>query len=214
MANHSNPDVPSAADNLETRNDGDSDKAGAESDPASFSLTRVILALIVILGVSAAGYFLWTVQAGPPALVEYSGRVLYKGEPVTTGGVLTERVDDSLMGAVGVLDQDGRFTLITNGEPGAYVGTHKLAVSAMSSGSPPRPLVPGKYTQPGTTPLRIEVTSDPTRNQGEFVLEESDDQPKETPPSATKTRIEPDAETPDVASPATTTEDAKLPENP
>ena len=75
---------------------------------------------------------------------------------------------------MGGLEKDGRFTLMTNGEPGAYVGKHKLAVSVMSGGSPPSPLIPGRYTQINNTPLIIEVHADPANNKAEFIVEEEE----------------------------------------
>lgn len=154
----------------------DSDGSQADSSGSQFNIIRVLLTLLIIAVVAGGGYLVWELQSAPPELVAFTGRVLYKGQPVTTGGVLTERIDDTLMGAVGVLNENGEFTLMTNGEPGAYVGEHKLAVSAMSGGSPPVPIVPGHYTQPGTTPLRLVVKSDPSANKAEFILEESAEQ--------------------------------------
>ena len=144
-----------------------------DSPGSQFNIIRVLLTLVIIAVVSGGGYFVWELQSAPPKLVAFTGRVLYKGLPVSVGGVLTELADSALMGAVGALNENGEFTLMTNGEPGAYVGEHKLAVSAMSGGSPPVPIVPGHYTQPSTTPLRLVVTSDPSANRAEFILEES-----------------------------------------
>ena len=142
----------------------------------SFSLMRV-LAMVVIAGiVAAAGYGVWTFANTPKGLVAYTGRVLYQGKPVV-GGVMTQNLDDKFDSAGGTLDADGRFTLDTNGEPGANVGRHKLAIISFERGAPPRPLVPADYTNVATTPLIIEVTREPAANQKEFILEGSAPEP-------------------------------------
>lgn len=154
-----------------------SDNESQQTKPApsapEFSLARVIITvlLLVLLG---GGVFFLLQEAGPPPLVTYSGQIFYKGQPLTGGGVFTEPLNSKLIGAVGGLEKDGRFTLMTNGEPGAYVGKHKLAVSVMSGGSPPSPLIPGRYTQIHTTPLIIEVHADPAKNKAEFKVEEEE----------------------------------------
>ena len=142
----------------------------------SFSLLRV-LAMVVIAGIVAgAGYGVWTFANTPKGLVAYTGRVLYQGKPVV-GSVMTQNLDDKFDSAGGTLDADGRFTLDTNGEPGANAGRHKLAIISFEKGAPPRPLVPADYTNISSTPLIIEVTTDPAANHKEFTLEGSAPEP-------------------------------------
>ena len=142
----------------------------------SFSLLRV-LAMVVIAGIVAgAGYGVWTFANTPKGLVAYTGRVLYQGKPVV-GGVMTQNLNDKFDSAGGTLDADGRFTLDTNGEPGANAGRHKLAILSFERGAPPRPLVPADYTNISSTPLIIEVTEDPAANHKEFILEGSAPEP-------------------------------------
>jgi len=137
---------------------------------SDFSLARVLFTVLVLFGVGAGGWYLLIRESKPPALVPYSGRVFYNGAPVSTGGILTEPFDKELIGAVGALDKEGRFTLITNGQPGAYLGRHKLAVSAMTGGSPPTPIVPAVYVDLRSTPLEIEIYDQESKNTGEFTL--------------------------------------------
>jgi len=138
-----------------------------------FSLVRVLFMVLILCGVGAAGWYLLIRESKPPALVPYTGRVLYQGKPVV-GGVMTQNLDDKFDTAGGTLDADGRFTLDTNGEPGANAGRHKLAIISFESrGAPPRPLVPADYTTISSTPLIIEVTGDPAANHKEFTLEGS-----------------------------------------
>lgn len=159
------------------------DQTSAPTAP-QFSIIRILVSVLTIAAIGGGGYFLWDLQSAPPALVAFTGRVLYNGQPVRTGGVLTEHSNTSLMGAVGALNENGEFTLMTNNEPGAYVGQHKLAVSAMSGGSPPVPIVPGRYTQPGSTPLRLTVSADPAANHAEFILEDGEVPPAQAPENA------------------------------
>lgn len=144
---------------------------------SDFSLLRVVFMVLILGTIGAAGWYLLIREGKPPALVPYTGRVLYQGKPVV-GSVMTQNLDDVFDSAGGNLDEDGRFTLDTNGEPGANVGRHKLAiVSFEKRGAPPRPLVPAAYTNIATTPLMIEVTGDPAMNKGEFILEGSAPEP-------------------------------------
>ena len=157
--------------------------AGDRTHPdeaASFSPLRV-LATVVIAGIVAgAAYGVWTFANTPKGLVACTGRVLYQGKPVV-GSVMTQNLDDKFDSAGGTLDEDGRFTLDTNGEPGANAGRHKLAIISFERGAPPRPLVPADYTNISSTPLIIEVTADPAANHEEFTLEGSAPEPPEPP---------------------------------
>ncbi len=147
-----------------------------------FSIFRVIRT-VVILGVVAAGsYGIWTSLQTPPTLVQFTGRVVYEGKPVTTGGIATLRLDDQLDSATSALDSEGKFALETNGEPGAYVGRHKVVISSMTPTMPPQPLIPGVYGSMATTPLVINVSTDPKKNTLEVVLEGSLPGAGSTPP--------------------------------
>lgn len=142
-------------------------------EAGTFSMLRVFVMLVIAVIVAGAGYGMWVLTNSPKGLIAYTGRVLYQGKPVV-GSVMTQNLDDKFDSAGGNLDEDGRFTLDTNGEPGANVGRHKLAiVSFEGRGAPPQPLVPAAYTGIATTPLVIEVTGDPAKNKGEFILEGS-----------------------------------------
>lgn len=143
------------------------------SHTQGFSIVRVFVALLAAGAVGAVAYFFLLRENGPPQLVEFKGKVFYKGEPLTGGGIFTQPSDPNLVGGVAALEADGSFTLMTNGVPGVYVGTHKLAVSVMSGGSPPTPLIPAVYTEIRSTPLTIEVTTDPSANSAELTVLET-----------------------------------------
>ncbi len=135
-----------------------------------FSIARVLTLVVVIVGVAAVSYAAWKMTEKPVVLVAFSGRVMFDGKPVTIGGIVTQRLDDDLDGAVSALDEDGRFVLKTDGKPGAYVGRHKVAISANTPTMPPRPLIPDVYSSMSSSPLTIEVSVDAAENHKEIVL--------------------------------------------
>jgi hypothetical protein len=136
-----------------------------------FSIVRVLVLVGAIGLVTGGGYYVWNQTQGERPKVPFTGIVLFEGRPVTTGSVMTEVIGDPLDFSMGYLDQQGRFSLETNGETGASVGRHKVRISSLAPGIPPRPLVPPKYLETATSPLEIEVTSDPARNDVVFELE-------------------------------------------
>ena len=140
------------------------------SNSPGFSVGRVFVALLVAGAVGVVAYFFLLRESGPPKLVEFKGKVIYRGQPLTGGGVFTQPSDPNLVGGVAALEADGTFVLQTNGVPGAYVGKHKLAVSVMSGGSPPVPVIPAAYTEIRSTPLGILVSEDPSANTAEFTI--------------------------------------------
>ena len=152
-----------------------SDNAGSRSSaPAaaeSFSIVRVLILLLVAATVAGGVYFAVFQERGPRPRQKFTGQVLLNGKPVTVGAVMTQSVDDEYDVGIGELDKEGRFELNTNGVEGATEGTHRVAVSSMAPGIPPRPLVPNKYLAQGTTPLTITVSSDPSKNHVVLELE-------------------------------------------
>jgi hypothetical protein len=143
-------------------------------------LTLVILLLAIIVSVFGwAGYVWWNSKDGtidwrsfafqlnPPKLVEVTGQVLYNGQPVTEGSIVTEYSEEGLFGGLSILDEEGRFRLMTQVEgryqDGVYIGEHTVAIfsfAASGGGGMPAGLVPQKYLMHSTTPLRMVVTSD------------------------------------------------------
>ena len=110
---------------------------------------------------------------------QVSGKVTYEGKPVTEGAVLFQPTRGQ--GAVGKLDQQGRYVLRTNSPgDGAVVGKHTVTVVAPTSieiigitgpGQLPKrefPNIPEKYRRPETSGLTAEVK--PGSNQFDFDL--------------------------------------------
>jgi hypothetical protein len=138
---------------------------------AGFSIVRVLMIVLICGGIGGGAWLLVGELQGSPVKYPFKGQVLFNGKPVTTGSVMTERVGDKFDAALGFLDSEGRFSLETNGEPGASAGTHKVIISSMAPGFPPRPLVPSIYVDLKSTPLTLEVTSDPAKNTIVFELQ-------------------------------------------
>ncbi len=143
----------------------------AGAAPAGFSIGRVLTMLFVIAAVGGIGYLGVESVSGPPAKYPFRGQVLFNGQPVTVGAVMTQLEGNPLDLAIGALDADGRFVLTSDGQERVSEGTHLVSVSSMASGMPPRPLVPDRYLNHRTSPLRITVTSDPAANEIVFELE-------------------------------------------
>lgn len=149
-----------------------SQAAQAAGQPTGgFSIVRVLVLVGGIVLVAGGGYYAWETSQADRPKVPFTGVVLFEGRPVTTGSVMTEVIGNPLDFSMGYLDQEGRFSLETNGEPGASVGRHKVRISSLAPGIPPRPLVPPKYLETATSPLEIEVTTDPANNDVVFELE-------------------------------------------
>lgn len=100
------------------------------------------------------------------------GRVLLKGKPLQgkAGSVVLKpdasKGNKSSGSAVGVLQRDGSFSVLTNGQPGAPPGWYKVIVLATEPAANPnedaRRPVPKRYENEATTPLAIEVVASPS----------------------------------------------------
>lgn len=193
---------------------GETSKSQAQQG-TPFSIVRVLTLIVAVAAVLGGGYYAWNQAQGPRAKVAFTGVVTYQGKPVTVGSVMTEVVGDPLDFSIGFLDAEGRFSLETNGEPGASVGRHRVRISSMAPGIPPRPLVPPKYLESATTPLEIEVTTDPKANVVTFELDGELPQPASAggppagPPGAPESSVP--AEGAAETSPATESTEAATP---
>ncbi|MBN2217043.1 MAG: hypothetical protein JW719_06675 [Pirellulales bacterium] len=123
-------------------------------------------------------------RGGPP-LAAVSGVVALDGKPLSQGRVLF--VAERGQGANGTIDEQGRFTLATDGRPGASVGRHRVAVVSTRE-VPPSPgetlagaewLIPQHYGNPDQSGLVFDVQEDThnirielsTQAQGKIVKE-------------------------------------------
>jgi hypothetical protein len=122
----------------------------------------VLLALLCGLGGGCGG------SDGRIETFPVKGQVLIKGRPVTNGSIVFTSTDPTATGAIGRLDQDGRFSLMTyEPDDGAPAGEYKVVVRAFenlgttddASTVQPKSLVPRQYTSLETTPLRKTITA-------------------------------------------------------
>ena len=147
-------------------------------------------ALVVVVASLAIGL---TGCGGPaqPKLYPATGTVTWKGTPLADATV-------SFVPSVGApsdgkTDAQGKFSIMTNGQPGARAGACKVAVSkfagaASSMPAAPKPEdmmkmyekkkkgefekgeIPAKYGRPDTSGLSAEVTTDGAKNVFTFDL--------------------------------------------
>jgi hypothetical protein len=117
------------------------------------ALTLPILALVLLgpsIGCGANG-------AGTmPNLVPVTGKVTFKGQPLTTGTVRFEP-DDFGRPATGKLQSDGTFVLttLTDGD-GVVAGHHR--VSIFGTDSKAKPAVPKKYADGQSSKFEADVS--------------------------------------------------------
>lgn len=139
-----------------------------------------MLATLAILALLAGGC-----GRGGLRLAEISGVVTLDGKPLSQGRVLF--VAERGPGANGSIDEQGRFTLATDGRAGATVGKHRVAVVSVRKLPPPPGestaaavwLIPQHYGNPDQSGLTFDVKEDAgnirielsTRAQGKIVKE-------------------------------------------
>lgn len=113
-----------------------------------------LLCLAVLFSVAGCG--------GSDELTVVRGRVLLDGSPLPHGSVST--LPDHGRGAVGVINDDGRFELSTRGVGnGLRPGTHRVAIVAFRDPTGKSLegrrdlLTPARYSSPATSGLSIDV---------------------------------------------------------
>jgi len=114
---------------------------------------------------------------GHEGLAPVSGKVTYKGQPVTQGEISFVPEDSGNRGAHGMLDAQGNYQLSTyDPGDGAYVGKHRVAIVSVGPDKPVpakrkgkmmdeemqgsgNPLIPKRYFSPATSKLTAEVAA-------------------------------------------------------
>lgn len=134
-----------------------------------------------------------------PKLAKVTGKVTLKGQPIKGANVQFQPENGPM--AIGITDDQGSFTLTTNGRAGAPVGLCKVSVSkpaaaptssmpanptpedmakmasAAAKGGglkrtePPKSEVPEKYGDPSQSGLTADVSSNAADNNFEFTLQ-------------------------------------------
>lgn len=118
--------------------------------------------IVVILVLPSCGG-----DAGP-ATFPVSGKVTYRGKPVTTGTIVFNPAGTGLALVEGTIQPDGTYRLKSaDGVEGAAPGEYRVTVHAFTPGvgeegvdanyKPPQPLVPAKYGSLDATPLTRNV---------------------------------------------------------
>lgn len=118
-----------------------------------------------------------------PKLIEVQGKVLVGDQPATKGmGFVTFHPDDSkgnksLEEAVGAIQPDGTYRLITRDKPGIEKGWYKVGVSIAEVLDPKNPYVtkwlmpnPDRFQDWNKSGLRIEVVEKPQPGQYDIKL--------------------------------------------
>lgn len=156
------------------------------TEQSQFRLRNVLLvivpvAVIAIVVLSLArvnGIDAFMDDLTRPTLVPVRGQLLYKGEPLRKGQIVTQPIGGRGLSALGWTDDEGRFTLQTdirgNFQEGATVGEHRVAVTVyqmISAPAAPPLLTPPQYASINTSPLQITVGRDPDQNEFKLVLE-------------------------------------------
>jgi hypothetical protein len=114
-------------------------------------------------------------------LLPVSGKVTYKGEPLTTGTVIlvadVEKGNTTKHEPRGPIDNQGNYEVsVTAGQPGAPPGWYKIAVIAKKLPNPSNPyaitasLLPKKYESAKTSGLAFQVTENAADGAYDLVL--------------------------------------------
>ncbi len=84
--------------------------------------------LLCCLVVASLGFIATTgCGGGGPTIAKVTGKVTLKGTPIKGANVQFHPEKGPM--AIGITDDQGNFTLTTNGRPGAPVGLNKVAIS-------------------------------------------------------------------------------------
>jgi hypothetical protein len=132
-------------------------------------------------------------SSGGLKLARAKGQVNYKGSPLK--GASVKFYNDNGPMAIGTTDDNGQFTLTTNGRAGAMVGKHKVAITKMAAGaapamtaptpddmmnmqkanmnkpSGPKSEIPETYASPDSSKLTAEVSANASENDFLFELQ-------------------------------------------
>ena len=115
---------------------------------------------------------------GVGRLYPVTGKIAHNGGPLTVPTTMVLFKPDASRGnasqfePAGTVDEEGNYTVLTEGKEGAPLGWYKIIVTATSTElemlhgkrDHPRPksLLPAKYGQAKTTDLAVEVVANPT----------------------------------------------------
>lgn len=117
--------------------------------------------LFALVAISAIGC------GGSPYNADVSGQVTLDGQPIGPGVVTFAPVEGTSNPAVGAIDENGNYRLMTKHEKGLNAGTYSVAVQVYEPEEPvpagqrstqtPEPLVPQKYLRTETSGIKQDV---------------------------------------------------------
>ncbi len=154
---------------------------------SNVSVTRLILVLVPVVLIIVAGFVFMTMFGGldainnmqPPPPVVVSGTVTVDGKPLGQGKIQTQPVDAQLAGSVAELQADGSFQLqLAEGQLGAHIGEHKVAIVAPKPEGGDGLLTPPAYADLATTPLMLYVSKNTDLNKWNIQLTTTGDETK------------------------------------
>lgn len=117
----------------------------------------VVTVIAVILVPALVIGLLESLPDDTDGLVGCRGNVRFKGQPLTMGTVTIRRdnATDDEPSSTGTIDENGWFTLTTEGKPGAPVGRHSAIVVLPNRASGPD--IPTIYRSLESTPLSVDI---------------------------------------------------------
>ncbi|MFO0908733.1 MAG: hypothetical protein U0794_10300 [Isosphaeraceae bacterium] len=116
---------------------------------------RLVIPALMLAGIAGCG----TQAATAVPTVAVSGRVTYKGQPLTCGSLVFEP-DDAGRSAHGEIGADGRFVLSTFKQgDGAMPGVFRIGIADAAIG---KTRLPSKYRNPSSSHVQVDVSAEKT----------------------------------------------------
>lgn len=126
-------------------------------------------------------------------LVPVSGQIILDGHPLSGGAIsLRPESRETWHQPTGAITPEGRYTVYTTNRPGAPPGRYRVVVfstgpsrTAGTAAHPgmPKSVIPMKYNDPNSTPLRIDVVATPLAEAYDLELVSPDGPPSKPSPS-------------------------------
>jgi len=100
-----------------------------------------------------------------PEMIPVRGTVTLDGKPATEGGVVFIDAGNPMSKVVGSIQSDGTYSIISRRTPGAPAGEYRVTVLVTKTKKDangnytglPRTLSNKQFSNPNTTPLKVEV---------------------------------------------------------
>lgn len=128
---------------------------------------RCLVGIVILAAFVGCGY-----KPKLPPMAEVVGTVTLDGKPLTRGTIQFVPQGGTASEApvaVGTIDEQGRYELMTQGVKGAMVGSHSVRVESRAvprneTDTMPPSLIPLMYNNPAESPLTFEVKADQQPN--------------------------------------------------